>query len=259
MRTSSIAGLLLCSAITGLAQAPQAQPPGQTPEVLEERAYVRRFSAGLTLSITPFPPMAADQMGETSAGPPAVELRSDVDANSRPFSYGAVLQVALTERLALAVQPTIKKVDTHTLLQRFEGTDNSSTSFDDRDKTETDEIITARHIDIPILLRLYSKDRHERGGRWFFEGGPVMRTTQKARVARRIFPPEGGEIKENVPFPHKNGAFGVTAGIGGQLIDDFGIRAVPEVRYTRWVTKAFDSLEGRTRSSQIEFVFSLSF
>ena len=52
---------------------------------------------------------------------------------------------------------------------------------------------------------------------------------------------------------------GFTAGIGGQFIDDFGIRAIPEVRYTRWMGYPFDSVHGKTRKNQIEIVLTFAF
>jgi len=256
-------GLLVSLASTGWAQAPQPAPPQDpqpqaVPNILEDVAYVRRFTAGITGSITPIPLLATSQTTETPGGTPPVELRSNVDPNTKIGGWGITVQATLTERLAIAVQPVIRSFNAHTFIEKFEGTDNSSTSFDDRDKTETDEFISGRHIDIPVLLRFYSKGHHDEGARWLFEVGPVARLTRNARADRRIFPPDQPEIKENVPFPSKNG-LGVVVGIGGQFIDDFGIRAIPEFRFTRWVTKSFNTSELATRANQIEVLFTLSF
>jgi hypothetical protein len=249
-------GLLLSLANAVAAQAPQDQPP--PINILEERAFVRRFAIGITGAVTPLPVIARTEESEMPAGTPPVELRSNVDPNTKPWVYGFTAHIALSERLTLAVQPSIHSFNVHTVLDRFEGTDNASTSFDDRDRTGTDETIRGRHIDIPVMLRLYSKGHHDEGMRWIFEGGPVMRLTRNIQAVRRIFPPEGGELNETVALPTKNG-FGVTAGIGAQLIDDFGIRAIPEFRYTRWITKPLDSIEARSRTSQIELLFTISF
>lgn len=251
-------GLLMSAAASAQAPPPQDQPAQPAPNILEDIAYVRRFTAGITGSITPMPLLAASQGREGPSGNPPVELRSNVDPNTKVGGFGVTVQATLTERFAIAVQPIIRSFNTHTFLQRLEGIDNSSTSFDDRDKTETDEYISGRHIDIPLLLRFYSKGHHEEGPRWIFEGGPAMRLTRNTRVDRRIFPPKGGEIKESGTFPSRNG-FGFVVGIGGQFIDDFGIRAIPEFRYTHWVRKSFDSLEIGTRTHQIELLFTLSF
>jgi hypothetical protein len=261
-RTSLTGALILCAAGAAWAQnQPAPQPPdAQIPEVLEERAHVRRFSAGITLNLSLFPQFAKETQQENIDSSPPIELRSNIDPNTRIFGWGAVAQVTLTERLALAVHPTLKNFNAHTFMQRFEGVNNPNTSFDDRDNTDTDETITGKHIDVPILLRLYSKGHHESGPRWLFEAGPAFRLTRSARVDRRIVPPDEPEIKESVPFnPDKKTGIGFVAGIGGQFIDDFGIRAIPEVRYTRWFVKPYTGFEGRTRGGQIEILFTLSF
>lgn len=250
------AGLLVAAGTAGYAQQDQQPPP--VPNILEERAYVRKFSAGVTGSIAPLPLIAAADKVEMVAGPPPVERRSHIDPNTKPFAYGFTAQFALTERLTLAVQPIIRSFNAHTTMQRFQGTDNASTSFDDRDKTDIDETISGRHIDIPVLLRLYSKGHHDEGARWLFEVGPVMRLTRNATIVRKTYPSGGGEIDTTESLAHRNG-FGVTAGIGAQLIDDFGIRAVPEFRFTRWVTKPIRGLSADTRTSQMELLFTLSF
>ena len=250
------AGLLLGAAAAGYAQ--QDQQPQPLPNILEERAYVRRFSAGITGSVSPFPLLASSQQDQMIDGTPPVELRSKVDPNTKPFGYGFTAQVTLTDHLALAIQPIIRRFNAHTTIQRYTGTDNSSTSFDDRDRTDFDEMITGTHIDIPVMLRLYSKGHRDEGARWMFEIGPVVRLTRNASVFKKTYPSGGGEIDENLPFPHRTG-YGVTGGIGVQLIDDFGIRATPEFRYTRWVTKPFTGLEGITRGSQLELLFTIGF
>jgi hypothetical protein len=47
--------------------------------------------------------------------------------------------------------------------------------------------------------------------------------------------------------------------MGLQLIDPFGIRVVPEVRYTRWLDDMFYYQSTITQRNQIEAVISLSF
>ncbi len=250
------AGLLLGAATAGYAQQGQQQQP--LPNILEERAYVRRFSAGITGSVTPFPLLASQTQDQKSAGPPPVEIQSKTDPNTKPFAFGFTAQVTLTNRLALTVQPILRSFNAHTTMQRYTGTDNASTSFDDRDRTDIDETVTGRHLDIPLMLRIYTKGHRDEGARWLFEVGPVIRLTRNASIARKTYPSGGGEIDENIPVKTRTG-LGFTAGIGAQLIDDFGIRATPEFRFTHWVTKSISGLDGNTRGNQIELLFTIGF
>jgi len=260
-RITGLTGLALSIATVALAQAPAPQPPapGTPPVFLEQRAYVRRFTVGGTLSLTPLNLFPKENLVQKIEGTTPVELDSAVDPKSNRAGFGVFLQYALSERWAVALTPTYRPVAFHAFIQRFEGTDNSSTFFDERARFDINEDTKARFIDIPILARYYLKDRHDSGGRWFVEGGPSVRLTQHVTMSRDTVPPTGPRFTDNIPLPYKKFTAGGTVGVGGQLIDDFGIRVTPEFRYTYWFNKPFDSVHGRTRSSQLEFLFTLSF
>ena len=261
-RITGLTGLALSIATAALAQAPAPQPPapGTPPVFLEQRSYVRRFTVGATLSLTPLNLFPKENLVQTIPGTTPVELDSSVDPKSNRVGFGVFLQYAFSERWALAVTPTYRPFAFHAFIKRFEGTDNSSTFFDERAEFDINEDTKGRFIDFPVLARYYLKDRHESGGRWFLEGGPTMRLTQHVTMARdTVPPPPAVRFTDNIPLPYKKTTMGGTAGIGGQLIDDFGIRAIPEVRYTYWFNKPFDSVHGKTRGSQLEFLFTLSF
>jgi hypothetical protein len=260
-------GLLVCSALTTWAQnAPAPTAPAETtapaeeaPERLEERAYIRKVSLGISLNIVPLNLFPKQTLTENLTTTPPVANIASVDPQSNRFGFGITAQVALTERWAIAVTPTLRKVEFHAFIQSFSGVDNSSTFLDERAKTEINEDTTARFLDIPILARHYSKSRFESGPRWFLEAGPVLRKTSQVRTTLDIVPPKGDRYKIEQPLPFQKNTVGFTAGIGGQFIDDFGIRAIPEVRYTRWISKPFEGIHGNTRVNQVEVVLTFAF
>jgi hypothetical protein len=86
-----------------------------------------------------------------------------------------------------------------------------------------------------------------------------MRLTSRVRTDLDIVPPKGERFKKSQPLPFKKNTIGFTAGIGGQFIDDFGIRAIPEVRYTRWISQPFEGIHGNTRVNQVEVVLTFAF
>ncbi len=251
----------MCSAITTWAQnAPPPAPAEEAaPERLEERAYVRRVSLGLSLNIVPMNLFPKKNSVEDLTTTPPIQNVAAVDPKSNRFGVGITAQFALGERWAVAVAPTFRKVAFHGFIQSYEGTDNSSTFIDERAKTEINEDTTANFLDVPVLLRHYSKDRHESGPRWFMEGGAVARMTSRVRTELDIVPPIGDRFKTSQPLDYQKNTFGATAGIGGQFIDDFGIRSIIEVRYTRWFSHAFDSIHGNTRVNQVEAVLTFAF
>jgi hypothetical protein len=78
-------------------------------------------------------------------------------------------------------------------------------------------------------------------------------------MARDTVPPRGSRFKDSIPLPYRTTSVGVTGGIGFQMIDDFGIRAIPEVRFTRWFNRPFDSVNGRSRANQVEVLLTFAF
>jgi hypothetical protein len=256
-------GLLLCAA-TLLATAAWAQdaPPSpldDIPERLEEKAYVRKFSLGFSLNFTPFNLLPKQTMNERIAAATPIEINSSVDPESNRTGLGFTAQYALGDRWAVAIAPVYRKVMFHGFLERYEGIDNASTFLDERAKYSINEDTTARYLDIPILARIYNKARTESGPRWFFEFGPQLRKTSQVRMFRDTVPPRGERFQDSVPLPFKSNTMGFSAGIGGQFIDDFGIRAIPEVRFTRWLNRPFDSVNGKTRVNQVEIVLTFAF
>ena len=265
-RIVGIIGLVLSIATAVLAQAPAPQapappkPPPGTPLVfLEERAYVRRFTIGATISLTPLNLFPKETIGQRIEGTTPIEFNSNVDPKSNRVGLAVMLQFMFNERWGAVFNPVYRPMAFHAFIQRYEGIDNSSTFLDERARYDINEDTTGRFIDIPVLARYYFKDRHEGGGRWFIEGGPIMRLTGKVRTERGIVPPTGPQVKDNIPLEFRKNTTGATIGVGGQLIDDFGIRSIPEVRYTYWFNKPFDSVHGRTRGTQLEFLLTLSF
>jgi hypothetical protein len=241
--------------------AGQPPAPGEEPvERLEEKAYVRRFSAGISLNIAPFNFMGKENTVTKPANTnPPLEIDSAVDPQGGRFGLAATLQVAVSNRMAVAIQPAYRKVRFHGFIQEYVGVDNSSTIIDERVKTEINEDTKAVFFDVPVLVRRYSKSRFDRGPRWFYEAGPAMRFTRNVTMDRSTVTPKGDTIKDNIPLAYNSTTVGASIGIGGQFIDDFGIRAVPEVRYTRWFGRSFDDYHGHSRQNQIEIVMTFSF
>ncbi|MFM2124953.1 MAG: hypothetical protein RL328_1404 [Acidobacteriota bacterium] len=251
---------MLCAAtLFGTRTYAQDAPPADEVERLEEKAYVRKFSLGVSLNFTPFNLMGKQSNVEKIEAATPVEIDATADPKSNRVGLGFTAQFALNSRWAIAVAPTYRKFAFHGFLLRYEGIDNSSTFLDERAKYQINEDTTARYLDIPILARHYNKPRTESGSRWFFEVGPQMRMVSRVRMARDTVPPKGERFQDSIPLPYKSNVLGFTAGIGGQFIDDFGIRAIPEVRYTRWMGYPFDSVHGTTRKNQVEIVLTFAF
>jgi hypothetical protein len=263
IRSLLLASLTLVS-LDLAAQTPQEAPPAQAPkpappQVARDPVFVRRISLGLTASFLPLNPMRSEDVTETPSTNPPVEVKSTNDPRSNIAAYGAIVQFAVTERFAFAVNPIVRKIGYEANTQRFEGIDNPTTFADERRITFTKQDTRARYIDIPALVRYYGKDRTEFGHRWFAEIGPTLRLVRRVRTAREITLPDQSVVRDNVQAAHRKSVLGLTAGFGGQFIDPLGIRLVPGVRYTRWFNTPFSGISGRSRRHGVEIHISLTF
>ena len=59
--------------------------------------------------------------------------------------------------------------------------------------------------------------------------------------------------------PARRSIHGFVGGLGAQFIDPFGIRVIPEVRYTRWQGKILDNLSTGVQVNQVEAMVTISF
>jgi hypothetical protein len=250
----------LCAAATSWAQDAPAPPadPNQ-PQRIKERHYVRKFSIGATVGLSVLNQFSKTTETADIASNPPVHLIAEIDTRNDRGILGATIHFAFTNRMTFAVSPSYRKTAFHTFIQRFEGVNNPNTPIDERAFTRINEDTSARYFDIPLLVRRYNIEHTEPGKRWFYEGGVTYRAVRNVKTARETDPEPGDPVKDNVPLPHKNSVIGAVVGIGGQFVDDFGIRATPEVRYTYWLNRPFDSLNGRSRIHQIEILLTIGF
>jgi hypothetical protein len=244
------------------AAPPAAQQDAPEQQTRRSEVYVRRFSFGVNVSANLPGPTKNESLQQSFTTTPALEVRSNNSGKSSMLGLGAVFQVALTNHWAVAVSPSIRtRVKFESLVVRLVGTDNINTIQDDREGTNLNVNNSARFLDIPILARYYGKSRFERGPRWFAEVGPRMRRAYAVRTTTHVQPPpnKGDAYDLTTPVGFKKSITGASAGFGMQFVDDFGIRFVPEVRYTRWFGSTFGDVNGRSRQHQVEIVFNLTF
>ena len=167
------------------------------------------------------------------------------------FGGGGIAQVALADKFAVNLAMIIRR-------ERFHTTSSSTISSK---TSSTDEFSSADLLEMPILLRRYSKGRGEQGARWYVEAGPSLRWTHNVRSSLQSTDTSNNTTccTENPgPVAHRI-ASGVAAGGGYQFVDPFGIHVVPGVRYTRWLQPGFNNLSVRSNQNQVEAGVAITF
>jgi hypothetical protein len=159
---------------------------------------------------------------------------------------------ALLRRIGYQLDTTVSTTTTSVL---------NGTSFPVTSSTSTHEDTRARLIDVPLLLRYYGTGKRPRSPRWFLEVGGSWRLANDIRTSIDSTDDSGNLTccTTTATVPKHSSAIGMVAGAGIQLMDEFGIKVVPEFRYTRWVNPIFENITTNTERNQIEAAISLTF
>lgn len=252
---------MFCLGVAGLQAQAQAPSPSSTNTQASEKRinYVRRLSLGVGLSVIALDTINNGTLSRsTTTPPPPTTGNYATTAQRKRVGYGATAQIVITNRFAFTAGIVMRRVAFTRNGEVLSGTDNPLTAIDDRRYSTVFENTQARFYDIPLTVRYYGKDRTRAGGRWFVEGGIVQRNVSNLQSS--VFTTLGDDEPNCCnPTTAKNGVRGAIAGFGGQLIDPFGIRIVPSVRYTRWMGETFNSFSTVSKKNQIEAMITIGF
>jgi hypothetical protein len=235
------------------AQSPNAPRTESTD--LKKKAYVRPFSGGITLAVLGQTPI---QDGGFSDSATNQTRDSSTAGGGYRIGFGANVQVRLPRKFAVVGSVIQHKSSHSSTLDQYDGIDNPNTPLDDRKHTTIDETSIVKYWDYTVMLRRYTKDHFAAGHRAFFEGGMNFRNVKSVRTARETTIVE--TVADAKPIvPTRTMGRGLTGGVGAQFVDDFGVKLVPEFRYTRWIQPSFDSLSTQSRKNQFEAIVSITF
>jgi hypothetical protein len=241
------------------AEKPKAPVKSKSGLQAAEGSYVRRFSAGGSISVFGFPIVPSKTRDVTiNTG---LSVNSKTDSTSRLVGGGVNFQATLTNRLAVNVGVLMRRLRFATTDTTYYGTDDTTTTTDERTKMIVERGTRATILDYPVLVRYYTKNHRAPGRRWFYEAGGAFRQITAIHSIGQTTQTDGTvDCCDEQPLKPTNRMIpGYVVGAGLQMIDEFGIRFVPEIRYTRWARRTFDTQSTRMQTNQVEFVLSLTF
>jgi len=271
MRFAATSILLLALATSASAQqsATQAgQPPApakpkpdasQPAPFFQDEPYIRRFTIGGNASTLVLGLVKGGDQSESLASPP-LQIDSRNENKGTVFGGGVTVQFFFSDRYALNADLQLRRPRYKLSTTFYEGVDNPNTPGDDRTATFFTEDTRARYWDLPLLLRRYNESRFEDRWKWFYEAGPVVRRVSGIRsTTEKEFRNVKTCCDETPATPAHRNIFGAVAGVGLVLKDDFGIKLIPEFRYTRWFGGIFNNRAAQSRRDQYEILFSITF
>jgi hypothetical protein len=249
--------------------AQQTPPPASAPSPgtssssssAPAKKSERRFSGGATLSVM--------GLSLVTGGSSTVNNSSEVSTQyqstgaSERIGYGLTVQARITDHFYVDLSALLRRIgyQLNTTVSTTTTSVLNGTSFPVTTTTGTHEDTRARLIDIPLLLRYYGTGKRPGSPRWFLEAGGSWRLANDIRTSTDTTDVIGTVTccTFTPTVPQHRSAIGMVAGAGIQLVDEFGIHVVPEVRYTRWVNPIFKNLTTNTEQNQVEAAISLTF
>ena len=232
-----------------------------TSSATKQGNYVRRFSAGATLSVVGFNLISGGTNTVTNSS--SMNTMYQTTSASSRIGYGGIAQVALTDHFAVAIGGLLRKIgyQFNTTVTTTTPAVVSGVVTEVTTSTILHEDTRARLIDIPGVVRFYAHSRHEPGPHWFFEGGGAWRKVDSIRTSTDFTNASSvlSCCTSTPATPAHSSVFGIVAGGGVQVIDAFGVRIVPEIRYTRWMNPVFHAFTTNTQQNEIAAGFSITF
>lgn len=231
-------------------QAPAATATSQAPA--NEPKFGRRLHFGGRVTGYPLDLTPKGQT-EFSLDSPRLLIVNDAKSLSSRFGYGVVLEFRFTERFSLGVEGIYHRIG-------YEQETTTSQGANLQFTTTRKEITRANQWDIPLYLR-YTGLREEG---WLSRAtasiGAATRLTTRIRTQNSFRFPDGSTAEDSNPATlSRNRVPGAIASFGFRFIDDFNLKATPEVRYIRWFGSAFDSGAVRMRRDQLEISLAITF
>jgi len=216
---------------------------------------------GATLTVLGFSTVGGSS--QTVATSSSVSTVYDTTGASSRIGYGLTFQAGVTDHFAIAAGIYLRKIG-YQLTTSINTTTNvveGGTVVPTVTTTSTHDDTRGRLLDVPLMLRYFGKSRHVPGARWFAEAGAAWRDSTSFRTSQDSTDASGVVTccTAEPTVPTHRSSVGYVVGAGLQFIDPFGIRVVPEVRYTRWVDEIFRNLSTHTQQNQLEANITLSF
>jgi hypothetical protein len=250
------ASVCLCGLVLAGAQALNAQSSSD-PDA--KRSSLRRFSFGVRVGGFVLSKLGPETLVKDTTSPVA-EYTSVVTPKSQRLEGGLSVEFALSRRFALSADLLFHRFAYQLDTTVVEGVDNPETIEDERRTTTISEQTRAHYWDLPVLVRFYAVNRRPVHLGFFLDAGIVMRRAKDFRSTTLTTLPDGTVSTDTTARTAANKIIrGVVGGGGFRLVDDFGIRVIPEVRYTRWLADTWAPLPAQVSRNQVEILAGIMF
>lgn len=181
-------------------------------------------------------------------------------STSSHYSGGPVFEMRLTKHIWVGAELAFHHVSYAQVTDIRTGKADPNAGTDNRPLTILTDNSTVNYWDIPMLVRYRGLRQSGRFRRFYPIGGATYRHVGRVRTGNDTVNADGSTAYDETPdVPKKSNLFGLTVGIGYRLVDELGVKVVPEIRFTRWLDHSFQGLAYTSSPNQAQAGIGITF
>jgi hypothetical protein len=239
----------------GQAAGTQTETPAEPP---------KRASIGLRIQELPsdrFGIVGRKQYQTTVVnGKTAYDWQFNTTSRSPAVGVGMAFEYILGPRSTVSAEVLFHRLRYDEVTNVYSGTDDATTSLDERSRTTRTERTKARVWDVPVMLHYGGFRPKGIASRLSLGVGAAYRIVTNVRTENDYAYSDGtSAIDYSQTRPANRQTVGAVAGIGFRFVDEYNIKVTPEVRYTRWLRPVFSLDSTQSPKNQIEVGLGLTF
>lgn len=219
----------------------------------------KRNTVGFRLRGFPIGPLS--QLGDKEEHVTgSIDWMSNTTSRCPSVSFGVMDEFKLSEKVTLTGEILFQRFRYTRVADTWWGTDDSSTTADERYHSIRREATKASFWDLPLLAHFEAFQVGRLPSKLWLAAGMTARAVSSVESTHEYLSEDGETTTDELrTLPNKRFLLGATVGVGFRFLDDYRTRVTPEIRYTRWLGRTFSSETTRTPVNQLEFGVGITF
>jgi hypothetical protein len=239
--------------LSGLLLVPAIQGADEKTEV------TRRYQIGGRVQAFPLQLFTVKTV-ETSTTQPIADYKYTSTTDSQRATLTPTFEFRLKPRLTIGTDFMLHHANYVEKQEIRTGKKDPNASTDDRKVTTITQTTKANYWELPVLVRYYGLRGSGILKRSYAIGGFGFRHIGRVRTGNEYsYADDTTDYNEAPAQPSRKNQFGAVAGFGIRFVDDFNIKVMPEVRYTRWAGFAFEGKSYKSVQNELRVGLGISF
>jgi Outer membrane protein beta-barrel domain len=237
---------------------------GQASSENPDKGVRKHFTIGLRIRDLPLKQFSVmgnqTTLTTTTTTTPARDWSFTTTSKSPWWGAGVDLEYAVNPHWTVTAELMMTRLHYTKTTTIAWGTDDPTTTVDERSHMFLDEDTRATLWDVPVLVHYRGLFPSGRLSNMFVSAGAAFRTVTKLKSSTAITYPDTSTGTDLTTAPlSKRTLVGAVAGVGIRVVDDFHIVWTPEIRYTRWDGSTFGTDSTVSPKNQLEVGLGFTF